>query len=216
MTLRVVVADDHPLFRDGLAAALSALPDVDVVARAGDGQRAVEAVASSEPDVLIVDLHMPPLGGLEAIRQVRKDSPDVAVLVLTMVQADDAVSAALAAGAQGYVLKGADAAEIARALEVVAHGGIYLSPALAGRLPDLFRASEGDDRFPQLTPREHEVLTLVAAGLTNAAIASRLQLSPKTVRNLVSAVITKLDAHDREHVAVLVRTYVEEKQQGRW
>ncbi len=210
MTLRVVVADDHPLFREGLAAALSALPDVDVVARASDGQQAVEAVLSCEPDVLIVDLYMPPLGGLEAARRVRRESPHVAVLVLTMVEADDAVSAALAAGAQGYVLKGADAAEIARALDVVAHGGIYLSPALAGRLPALVRASQGDSRFPQLTPREHEVLTLVAAGLTNAAIVSRLHLSPKTVRNLVSAVITKLNADDREHVAVLARTHVGE------
>lgn len=200
VTCRVLVADDHPLFREGLVGALGALPDVEVVGEVADGRTAVAAALELRPSVVIMDLHMPELGGVEATRQLGREAPDVAVLVLTMVEGDASVTAALRAGARGYLLKGADRAEIARALDVVASGGAYLPAQLAARMPALLGGQASDqEAFPQLTPREHEVLDLVARGLSNSAIASRLYLSPKTIRNLVSAVLTKIHAQDREH-----------------
>jgi DNA-binding NarL/FixJ family response regulator len=196
---RVLIADDHPLFREGLRAALSAIADVEVIGEAVDGADAVERTAELRPDVVVLDLHMPELSGVEACRRIRRGSPEVAVLVLTMVEGDASVAAALRAGAQGYLLKGAERAEIARALDVVGHGGVYLPAALAARVPQLLANGQGEDHpFPQLTPREREVLDLVARGLSNTAIATRLYLSPKTVRNLLSTVLGKLHARDRD------------------
>lgn len=207
MTCRVVVADDHPLFREGLRAALSAMPDVEVVGEAADGEESVTQAVRLEPDVVVMDVHMPQVNGVEATRRLAREAPAVAVLVLTMVEGDAAVSAALRAGARGYLLKGADRAEIARALEVVAHGGVYLPASLAGRLPSLLGGAGGTQNhpFPQLTAREQEVFELVSQGLSNAAIATRLYLSPKTVRNLVSAVLKKIHARDRQHAIEIAR-----------
>lgn len=207
MTSRVLVADDHPLFREGLRAALSAIDDVEVVGEAVDGADAVAQALERTPDVVVMDLHMPELSGVEACRQIRQAAPDIVILVLTMVEGDASVSAALRAGAHGYLLKGAERAEIARALEVVCHGGIYLPAALAPRVPQLLGNdhADKDQSFPQLTPREREVLELVATGLTNTAIAGRLYLSPKTIRNLVSTVLGKLHANDRGHAIELAR-----------
>jgi DNA-binding NarL/FixJ family response regulator len=207
MTCRVVVADDHPLFREGLAAALSALRDVEVIGEAADGEQAVTQALSLRPDVVVMDLHMPTMTGVEATRSLAQQAPAIAVLVLTMVEGDASLSAALRAGARGYLLKGADRAEIGRALDVVAHGGIYLPAALAERVP-LLLGGPGADRnrsFPDLTAREYEILDLVAAGLSNAAIASRLYLSPKTVRNIVSTALRKIHARDRRHAITLAR-----------
>lgn len=207
MTCRVLVADDHPLFREGLATALSALSHVAVVGEAADGAHAVELALSLRPDVVVMDLHMPQLTGVEATRRLAKEAPDIAVLVLTMVEGDASVSAALRAGARGYLLKGADRAEIGRALDVVAHGGVYLPPALADRVPLLLGGHDaGQDRvFPQLTAREREILALVANGLSNSAIAARLYLSPKTVRNIISITLRKVHARDRAHAIMLAR-----------
>lgn len=207
MTYRVLIADDHPLFREGLLAALSAIPAVEVVGEAGDGTDAVAQARQLKPDIVVMDLHMPELSGVEACRQIRRDLPDSVVLMLTMVEGDASIAAALRAGAHGYLLKGADRSEIARAVEVVADGGIYLPAALASRMPKLLSAagSQEDPALPQLTPREREVLDLVACGQSNAAIAARLYLSPKTVRNLVSNVFGKLHARDREHAIRLAR-----------
>lgn len=207
MTRRVLVADDHPLFREGLRAALSAIEDVEVVGEAVDGADAVAQALERVPDVVVMDLHMPELSGVEACRRIRQAAPDIVILVLTMVEGDASVSAALRAGAHGYLLKGAERAEIARALEVVCHGGIYLPAALASRVPQLLGNghADKDQPFPQLTPREREVLQLLATGLTNAAIAARLFLSPKTIRNLVSTVLGKLHANDRDHAIELAR-----------
>lgn len=205
MSRRVLVADDHPLFREGLVAALGALPDVEVVGECGNGREAVEQAVRLRPDVVVMDLHMPELGGVEATRRLSRESPDVAVLVLTMLEGDASVAAALRAGARGYLLKGADRAEIVRALDVVAGGGAFLGADVAARIPALLSHGGGDERrpFPQLTAREQEVLELVAQGLSNSAIAGRLYLSPKTVRNLVSTVLTKIDARDRAHATAL-------------
>lgn len=203
---RVLIADDHPLFREGLHAALSAITDVDVVGEAVDGLDAVEQATQLRPDVVVLDLHMPALSGVEACRRIRRAAPEAAVLVLTMVEGDASVSAALRAGAHGYLLKGAERAEIARALDVVSHGGIYLPAALAGRMPHLLgHGSASDGGFSQLTPREREILALVASGLSNTAIAERLYLSPKTVRNLISTVLGKLHARDRNHAIRLAQ-----------
>ena len=208
MTCRVLVADDHPLFREGLTAGLAALPDVEVVGEAADGREAVELTLALRPDVVVMDLHMPRMGGVEATRMLAREAPEVVVLVLTMVEGDSSVLAALRAGARGYLLKGADRAEIARALDAVGHGGLFLPAGVAARMPALLSAGGGRDSdaaFPQLTPREHEVLELVARGLSNAAIASRLYLSPKTVRNLVSTVLAKVHADDRGHAIRLAQ-----------
>lgn len=207
MTCRVLVADDHPLFREGLATALSALPDVAVVGEAADGAHAVDLALSLRPDVVVMDLHMPQLTGVEATRRLAKEAADIAVLVLTMVEGDASVSAALRAGARGYLLKGADRAEIGRALDVVAHGGVYLPAVLADRVPMLLAGQDaGQERvLPQLTAREREILDLVARGLSNSAIASRLYLSPKTVRNIISITLKKVHARDREHVIKIAR-----------
>lgn len=207
MTRHVLIADDHPLFREGLRTALSAISDVEVVGEAVDGADVVAKAAELRPDIVVMDLHMPQLSGVEACRRIRREHPAIAVLMLTMVEGDASVSAALRAGAQGYLLKGAERAEIAQALAVVGDGGVYLPAALASRVPQLLGSGSEDENgaFPQLTPREREILALVAAGLSNTAIASRLYLSPKTVRNLLSTVLGKLHARDRDHAIMIAR-----------
>lgn len=206
--LRVVVADDHPVFREGLA---SALEDrgIEVVATATSGDQAVAAVASHRPAVVLMDLTMPGMGGLEATRVIVADHPKTAVLVLTMSDDDDSVFAALRAGAQGYLLKEADPDDITRAVATVAQGGSVLGPRIATRV--LGAAAKPVDRlgelrsFPQLTQGEHDVLDLVARGYDNATIARRLGLSEKTVRNRVSIILTKLPAATRAEAVAAAR-----------
>lgn len=204
--LTVVVADDHPMLRAGLAALVDALPWAQVVGQAADGDEAVALARAERPDVVLMDLHMPGTNGLEAIRRLAAELPSVGCLVLTMVENDDTVAAALRAGARGYLLKGATREEIVRALEAVGHGEVILGaavgPALLGRL------TARTDRltpFPQLTEREHEVLDLVARGLGNGDIARRLHLSEKTVRNVVSTLLSKLPAQSRPQAIAMAR-----------
>jgi DNA-binding NarL/FixJ family response regulator len=204
--MRVVVADDHPMFRAGIAALVDALPWAEVVGQAADGDEAVALAHAERPDVVLMDLHMPGTNGLEAIRRLAAELPEVACLVLTMVEHDDTVAAALRAGARGYLLKGATRDEITRALEAVAHGEVILGAAVAGAV--MTRLLAGSARltpFPQLTEREHEVLDLVARGLSNGDIARRLYLSEKTVRNVVSSVLTKLPAETRPQAMTMAR-----------
>jgi DNA-binding NarL/FixJ family response regulator len=207
--LRVVVVDDHPLYRDGLVTAMSAMPGVDVVGEAGDGEQAVEVAAELLPDVVVMDLHMPNVNGIEATRRITSAHPSVAVLVLTMLEGDDSVFAAMRAGARGYLLKGADRSEIARALEGVAHGEVVFSSGIASRVLAFFAAGPGGgaslDPFPGLTEREREILDLVARGLTNAEIARRLVVSDKTVRNHVSNVFAKLQVAGRAEAVARAR-----------
>jgi DNA-binding NarL/FixJ family response regulator len=199
----VLVVDDHPLYREGLVTAMTGLPGVEVAGEAGDGAEAVALVAELRPDVVVMDLSMPGVGGIEATRRIVDGHPDVAVLVLTMLDGDDAVFAAMRAGARGYLLKGADRGEIRRALETVASGEVVFSAAIAGRVLAWFRGGAGTPGggavtpFPELTDREREVLDLVARGFTNAEIARRLVVSDKTVRNHVSNVFAKLHVGDR-------------------
>jgi DNA-binding NarL/FixJ family response regulator len=200
--LRVVVADAHPMFREGLAATIDGLPRRKVVGQAATGLEAVELAQQAQPDVVVMDLHMPQMNGIEATRHITQRHPQVAVLVLTMLEDDASVVSAMQAGARGYLLKEANRAEIARALEAVAAGEVIFGPSVAARVLTLFSATTGTQRpgqpaFPELTEREQEILELVARGLSNPAIASRLFLSEKTVRNHVSNVFAKLHVTDR-------------------
>ena len=207
MTTRVVIADDHPVFRAGMVAVLDDLPDIDVVGQAADGDQAVVAVAEHRPDVVLMDLRMPGVGGLEATARIRVEHPEVAVVVLTMDSDDDSVFAALRAGARGYLLKEADVTDIERAIGGVARGEAVFGAGIAERVLGFFAGARSTQAspFPQLTPREHEVLDLIAQGLDNAAIARRLVLSDKTVRNRVSDVLAKLHARNRAHMVALAR-----------
>ena len=192
--MRVLVVDDHPLYREGLAMALETMENVEVVGQAADGATAARLAASLAPDVVIMDLHLPGMSGVEATRQLLANRPDTRVLVLTMLEGESSLFAAMRAGARGYVLKGADRGEIERALRTVAAGEVVFSSGVAASVTAWFRAggSSAQQPFPELTEREREVLDLVARGLTNAEIAARLVVSDKTVRNHVSNVFAKL------------------------
>jgi DNA-binding NarL/FixJ family response regulator len=207
VTVRVLVVDDHPLYREGLVTALTADPACEVVGEADDGAAAVVAAAELTPDVVLMDLHMPGVSGVDATRQITAAQPEVAVLVLTMLDGDDAVFAAMRAGARGYLLKGAGRAEITSAIASVARGEVVFSSGIASRVLAFFsgRPSAGPQPFPDLTDREREILDLVARGLTNPAIARRLVLSEKTVRNHVSNVFAKLQVTGRAEAVARAR-----------
>jgi DNA-binding NarL/FixJ family response regulator len=204
--LRVVVADDHPIFREGLVGAIGSLDGVEVVGEAATGVEVLERARELTPDVVVMDLHMPEMNGIEATRELTAAVPDTAVLVLTMLDDDESVFAAMRAGAHGYLVKGAERRDIARALEAVGRGEIIFGPAVAARALAAF-SSAGPSKgpFPELTEREHEILDLVARGLTNPAIASRLVLSEKTIRNHVSNIFMKLQVGDRATAIVRAR-----------
>jgi DNA-binding NarL/FixJ family response regulator len=205
--IRVLVADDHPIVRQGLVALLESLDGFEVVAVAGTGREAIREAVVQRPDVALLDLKMPDLDGFGAIRELAKVAPDVAVCVLTMHDDDDSLFTAMEAGARGYLLKGAEQEDIARAVRGVARGEVLFGPGVAGRVLDrLSREPEpATAAFPQLTPRELDVLDLVAGGLPVAAIAHRLGLSPKTVGNNVSVILAKLGVADRAQAAVVAR-----------
>jgi DNA-binding NarL/FixJ family response regulator len=209
MTVRVVVADDHPMYRYGLAAVLAQHNDIDVVASVGDGESLLRSVDEHEPDVVVTDLTMPDLDGVAATSRLAIAHPRLAVLVLTMHEDDEHVFAALRAGASGYLVKGADGAEIVRAVQSVASGDAVYGGPVARRIVAFF-AGEQDDTpsaraFPDLTPRERQVLELLAAGCRNHEIARRLGMSEKTVRNHVSQVLLKLQVPDRTAAALKAR-----------
>ena len=205
-TWRVLVADDHPVFRSGLRAIVDASDDMTVVAEAVNGAEAVELAAVHRPDLILMDLHMPVLGGIEATRKVLSQSPDVRVLVLTMIERDDAVLAAMRAGARGYLVKGSDRDEVLRGIRAVAAGDAIFSSGVADRLAALLADQPVAPRaFPNLTDRERQVLEQVARGLTNSEIASELGISLKTVRNNVSNIFTKLEVSGRAQAVVRAR-----------
>ena len=205
--VRVLIADDHPVFRDGLASLLGTQPDVTVVATAADGAEAVALATELVPDVVVMDLQMPELNGIDATRRLAETRPDIRVLVFTMGEEDGTVLAAMRAGARGYLVKGASQEEVARAISTVHAGGLVFGASLAMRIADLLSGSTTPDRsaFPQLTEREVEILDLIAAGKNNAQIASTLYLAPKTVRNNVSNILAKLQATDRAEAIIRAR-----------
>ena len=206
--VRTLIADDHPHFRDGLRALLLSAPDVEVVGEARDGEEAIRLAARLQPDVILMDLNMPGTGGIEATRRILHTSPHISVLVVSMYEDDDSVFAALKAGARGYLLKGALKAEILRAIRAVTSGEAIFGPAIARRLMQYFSAPRPNvprEAFPELTDRERQIRELIARHETNPEIARRLHLSPKTVRNHVSNIFTKLQVSDRAQAIVRAR-----------
>lgn len=201
-TIRILLADDHPVVRDGLAAMLGTQPDFQVIGEAGTGAEAVAEAARLRPDVVLMDLEMPSLDGIEAIRRLRAADPAIQVVVLTAFDTDERILGALQAGAQGYLLKGAPRAEIFAAIRAVSAGGALIPPVVASKLLRQVRATEGTDA---LTAREREVLGLVAAGLANREIAARLSISERTVKFHVSALLSKLGAKNRTQAVRLAR-----------
>lgn len=205
---RVLLVDDHPLFLDGVRAALSTAEDLEVVGEAHDVAEAVELAGRLHPDVVLMDLNLPDGSGIDATRAVLREDAGVRVLVMTMAADDDAVVAAIRAGARGYVVKGAGKADLLQAVRTVAAGGAVFSPSVADRLGQFFTgvaSAPARQAFPQLTEREREVLDLVARGYDNRRIARELFLSDKTVRNHVSNIVVKLDAPDRSEAILRAR-----------
>ncbi len=205
--IRILVADDNADFRRGLHALLAGVDDVTIISEAATGDEAVVRATVSQPDVVLMDLKMPVLNGIDATRRIVNSSPHIAVLMFTMFEDDESVLAAMRAGARGYLLKGSSRKEIARAIHVAAEGGVILGPGVARRVLEQFASSTEPDvvQFPQLSEREREVLTLIADGLKNAEIATRLTLSPKTVRNHVYALYRKLQVQSRPEAIIQAR-----------
>jgi DNA-binding NarL/FixJ family response regulator len=206
--IRVLIADDHPLFRGGLRSLLESVADMEVVGEATDGEEAIQLARSCGPNVVVMDLNMPGLNGIEATRRILEDGEGVHVLVMTMHEDDEAVFAALRAGAHGYQLKGALQAETLRAIRAVANGEAILGPTIAERLQRYLATppvADPADAFPHLTEREIDVLQLLAERRTNAEIAAKLFLSQKTVRNYVSGILAKLQVADRAEARLVAR-----------
>jgi DNA-binding NarL/FixJ family response regulator len=205
--VRVLVADDHAIFRHGLNALLDSEPGIELVGEAASGREAVEISATLAPDVVLMDLQMPDINGIEATRRILQTNPRVGIVVLTMFEDDDSVFSAMRAGARGYVLKGGEPSEIMEVLRAVAKGEAHFGPEIARRITGFFSVLRTDpaEAFPELTAREREILDLIARGHGNAEIASRLFLSPKTVRNHISHIFSKLQIADRAQAIVRAR-----------
>jgi DNA-binding NarL/FixJ family response regulator len=206
--IRVLLADDHTLFREGLKSLLISVRDILVIAEAATGQETIDLTIEKQPDVVLMDIQMPDINGIEATRQIIKHAPHVGVIMLTMFEDDASVFAAMRAGARGYVLKGADQTGMLRAIRGVANGESMFSPEIAQRLMRFFSHLKSDaveDVFPELTDREREILHHIAGGETNAEISQKLVISLKTVRNHVSNIFNKLQVADRAQAAIRAR-----------
>jgi DNA-binding NarL/FixJ family response regulator len=206
--IRILVADDHRQFRAGIRAMLRREAELELIGEVATGAEAIEAAESLQPDVVLMDLHMPDVNGIEATRQILASSPHIRILVLTMFEDDDSVFAALRVGARGYLLKGADKAEIVRAIRALERGEAIFGPAIAQRLMHYFATphpTPAVTAFPELTEREREILTLIAQGWGNNEIAARLVVSLKTVRNYVSNIFSKLEVADRTEAILRAR-----------
>lgn len=206
--IQILIADDHTLFRDGLKALFASVPDTAVVGEAANGSEAITLAEKLQPDVLLMDIQMPGLNGIEATRQIVQTSPHIGVIIVTMFADDDSIFAAMRAGARGYVLKGADQDEMLRTIRAVARGEALFGPTIASRLQSYFVApkpNEAAQIFPNLTERERDVLALLAQGFNNGEIAHQLHISPKTVRNHCSNIFSKLQVVDRAQAIIHAR-----------
>lgn len=205
--IRVVVVDDHQIVREGLASLLGALDGIEVVGTAEDGRDAIHVVAETSPDVVIMDIQMPRLDGIEATRMITGRQPDTRVVMLTMNEDDETVLAAIRAGASGYLLKGSGADEVQTAIRAAAGGGMMFGATLAAKVATYFAGGPPQEKepFPDLTDRERDVLKLLAAGKSNDAIATELYVSGKTVRNAVSTIYAKLHAAGRAEAIITAR-----------
>ena len=207
-SIRILIADDHPLFRDGLRGLLDSVPDTEVVGEATTGEDVIAHASALQPDVILMDIKMPGVNGIEATRAIIHTSPHIGILVVTMYEDDDFVFSAMRAGARGYLLKGANQAEMLRAIRAVANGEVIFGPAIARRVMSFLSTpppSAPARVFPELTEREAEVLRLIAQGRTNEEIAKHLVLSLKTVRNHVSNIFSKLQVADRAQAVIRAR-----------
>jgi DNA-binding NarL/FixJ family response regulator len=206
--IRIVLADDHPVFRDGLRALIDRSPDLELVGEAATGTEAVAVAAANLPGVVLMDIRMPGMSGIEATRQILEAQPETRILVLTMSEDDDSLFAAMRAGARGYLPKDANSEDLVRAIRAVAVGDVIFGESIATRLQSFFSGDRGrpaTDPFPELTDREDEVLELIARGQSNAEIARQLAISDKTVRNHVANVFNKLHVADRSQAIVRAR-----------
>jgi DNA-binding NarL/FixJ family response regulator len=207
-SIHVLIADDHSLYREGIRKMLSVAQDIEIVGEATNGDEAIAQALALQPDVILMDLKMPGINGIEATRRILYASPRIGVLVLTMFETDETVFAAMRAGARGYLLKDVDQEDVIRAVKAVSRGDAIFSPAIAERLILYFAAlkpTTADLSFPQLTDREREILHLIAQGHSNAEISQRLILSIKTVQNHVSNIFSKLQVADRAQAIVRAR-----------
>ncbi|HEX5825120.1 MAG TPA: response regulator transcription factor [Candidatus Limnocylindrales bacterium] len=206
--IRIVLADDHPVYRDGLRALIDRSPDLELVGEAATGIEVVELAVAGTPGVVLMDIRMPGISGIEATRQILEARPDTRILILTMSEDDDSLFAAMRAGARGYLPKDADSDDLVRAIRAVAVGDVIFGESIATRLQSFFKADRSrpaNDPFPELTDREDEVLELIARGRSNGEIARRLEITDKTVRNHVANVFNKLHVADRSQAIVRAR-----------
>jgi DNA-binding NarL/FixJ family response regulator len=212
MPIKVLIADDHIFYREGVRALLNNVPNIEVIGEANNGEEAIAQARDLQPNVILMDLKMPGMNGIDATRRIHETQPDIGVLVITMFDDDDSVFAAMRAGARGYLLKDADKDEVVRAIVAVERGEAIFSPAIAQRMMQYFAAPSAasnkknqPDEFAALTEREFEILGLIAQGHNNLAIANKLSLSIKTVQNYVSSILTKLQVADRAQAIVRAR-----------
>ncbi len=206
--ISLYIADDHQLFRDGLRALFHSVEDIEIVGEASDGETAIQQIADRQPDVVLMDIQMPGVNGIEATRMISSTSPHIGIIILTMFDDDDSVFAAMRAGARGYILKGADQHEMMRAIRAASEGEALFGPKIANRLMEFFAGLSpvaAPGIFPELTEREHEVLELIARGHNNQEIAERLVIANKTVRNHVSNIFSKLQVADRAQAIIRAR-----------
>lgn len=206
--MRILIVEDHPMFRDGLFKMLETVEGFEVVGEAASGEEAVELAEQLKPNIILMDINLPKLSGIEATKRIVQTKPDIGILILTMFDDDSSVFSAMRAGARGYLLKEANRNEIVRAIQAVSEGEAIFSPAIARRMMFYFEAKmkvTNVDVFPQLTDREREVLDHIAKGKNNAEIANCLGLNQKTVRNHVSNILSKLQASDRAHAIIMAR-----------
>lgn len=210
--IHILIADDHALFREGLRALFAALPDIEVVGEAQDGEAAILQVKNLQPDVVLMDINMPSVNGIEATRQILSTHPNLGIIMVTMLEDDASVFSAMRAGARGYVLKGAHHDEILQAIRAVAAGQAVFGPAIATRMMNFFqglntapKTGSPTNAFPELTEREREVLALIAHGVSNKEIAEKLYISMKTVSNHITNIFSKLQVADRAQAIIRAR-----------
>jgi DNA-binding NarL/FixJ family response regulator len=211
--LRVLIADDHALFRDGMRAIFMGVSDIEVVGEAASGEEAISQARKLKPELILMDIQMEPMNGIEACKRILEELPDIHIIMLTMLEDSDSLFAAMVAGAKSYVLKGARRADVLKTIRAVADGEILFGPGIANRMSHFFRSMDGSkvratpdsNPFPELTVREARILELIAQGLNNHAIGEKLNIAPKTVANHVSNILNKLQVTDRAQAIIKAR-----------
>lgn len=211
-TIRLLVADDHALFREGLQALFSATPGIEIIGEAATGEETLAKAETLQPDIILMDINMPDMDGIQVTRRVLHANPAIGVIMVTMLEEDAPLFSAMRAGARGYVLKGARHQELLQTVRAVARGQVLFGPSTASRIMGFFQGIESDlkpslpeDTFPELTPRELEVLELIAQGANNGQIAENLVITDKTVRNHITSIFSKLQVADRAEAIIKAR-----------